>query len=132
MRAVWSFLIALFVSAIVSQAVALQLAIAFHSQEEFIAVMALLLLFAVVCLVVFSVVLLAGGGTGKSLNRTAIGLALFAFLMIAAMTIFGMSQSDWSVPSSYDLQLIAEILIPALLVVAVQWWFIRRHFRPAE
>ncbi len=132
MRAVWSFLLALFVSVLVSQVVAQQLAIMFHSQEEFIAVMALLLLFAVVCLVVFSLVLLGGGGTATSLNRTAIGLALFALLASAAMTVFGMSQSDWTVPSPYDLKLIAEIVLPALVVVAVQWWFVRRHFKSAQ
>ncbi len=132
MRAVWSFLVALFVSVLVSQVVAQQLAIMFHSQEEFIAVMALLLLFAVVCLVAFSIALLAGSGTAKSLNRTAIGLALFALLASAAMTVFGMSQSDWTVPSPYDLKLIAEIIFPALVIIAVQWWFVRRHFKSAE
>ena len=132
MKAVWSFFLALLMSTFLSQVVAQQLAVMFHSQEEFIAVMALLLLFAVISIVVLSLVFVVKKAAAVSLNRAVIGLAAFAILTIAAMTIFGMSQSDWTVPSSYDLKLIAEILFPALIVVAVQWWFVRRHFKPAE
>lgn len=128
MRAVWSFFLALLMSVLLSQIVAQQLAVAFHSQEEFIAVMALLLLFAVICVVVLSLVFVTRHGAAASLKAALIGLSGFAVFATAAMTIFGMSQSDWALPSPYDLSLIAEILIPAFVVVAVQWWFVRRRF----
>jgi uncharacterized membrane protein required for colicin V production len=132
MRTVWSFLLALFMSVFLSQIVAQQLAVLFHSSEEFIAVMALLLLFAVICIVVLSLAFVTRHGAAKSLNRASIGLFGFAVLAVAAATIFGMSQSGWALPSPYDLKLIVEILLPALIVVVVQWWFVHRCFAKAS
>ena len=128
MRTVWSFLLALVMSVIASQLVAQQLAIMFHSREEFIAVMALLFVFAFICIVALSLVFVTTHGARTSLNRAAIGLSAFALVAIIAATIFGMSQSAWAWPSPYDLKLIAEILFPALVCVVTQWWFVRKRF----
>ncbi len=127
MRTVWSFFIALLVSMLASQLVAQQLAIWFRSREEFIAVMALLLLFTIVSIVVFSLVFVVKDAAPRAIDRAALVLGVFAAMAVAAATLFGMSQSAWALPSPYDLKLIAEILPPALIAVAVQWWFVRRR-----
>ncbi|MBX9712067.1 MAG: hypothetical protein K2X60_13625 [Xanthobacteraceae bacterium] len=127
MRTFFSFLLALLASLFVSQIVAQMLAIQFHSREEFIAVMALLFLFAIVCIVVLSLAYLFGGNGVALLDRVSLVLSGLVVTVTIALTIFGMSQSDWAWPGPYDFKLIAEILFPALLVVAVQWALLRRR-----
>jgi hypothetical protein len=126
MRTFFSFLLALMASLFVSQIVAQMLAIQFKSREEFIAVMALLFLFAVVCIVILALVY-AIGASVASLNRASLILSGLVIAVTAALTVFGMSQSNWAWPGDYDLKLIAEILFPALLVVAVQWALLHRR-----
>lgn len=126
MRTFFSFLLALMASLLVSQFAAQMLAIQFKSREEFIAVMALLFLFATACIVVLALVYLFGR-TIFVLNRAALAMSAFVLTASVALTIFGMSQSAWAWPGEYDLKLIAEFLFPALLVVAVQWALLRRR-----
>jgi hypothetical protein len=126
MRTFFSFLLALLASLLVSQLVAQALAIQFHSREEFIGVMALLFLFNILSILVLSLVYLLARALAP-LNRAAVVLLALVVAATVALTVFGMSQSNWAWPGGYDVKLIAEILFPALLVVIVQWALLRRR-----
>ena len=126
MRTFWSFVWAFFLSLMVSQIVAQQLAVYFKAREEFIAVMALLIIFTFVSIAIFAVVFVASKSPA-ALGKTAFVLAGFAIASVAAVVLFDIATSGWKQFDANELQLCAEILFPAVIVVVIQWWRVRRR-----
>jgi hypothetical protein len=128
MRAFAPFAVALFVSMLVAQFVAHQLAIQFRTRDEIVLVMVVLGGFAVVSIAVL-LIAFRGSEDMRALNVGATIAAAVAILPVLGLLLYEMARNDWTRPSSYDMQICAEILLPALVAVAIQWWLIRRHRR---
>lgn len=126
MRTFGSFTWALLLSLILSQVVAQQLAIYFGAREEFIAVMALLMLFALISIVVFAIVFAVSDGQAP-LNRTALALVGVAVASVLAVMLFDVASNGFRQFDRAELQIFTEILFPALIVVLIQWWRVRRR-----
>ncbi|HEY0236047.1 MAG TPA: hypothetical protein VGC86_13480 [Afipia sp.] len=126
MRTFGSFTFALLLSLLLSQTVAQQLAVYFRAREEFIAVMAILIILAFVSIAIFAIVF-AVSGKPVSLDRAAFAIAGIATLCVLAMLLFGAATSGWTLPGAADMQACTELLVPAWIVVAVQWWIVRHR-----
>lgn len=126
MRTFWSFVWAFFLSLMVSQIVAQQMAVYFKAQEEFIAVIMLLIIFTVVSLAIFAIVFVVGKSPA-ALDKTAFILAGIAIASVAAIALFDFATNGWKQLDIKELQLCAEIMTPAVIVVAAQWWVVRRR-----
>lgn len=126
MRTFGSFTWALLLSLILSQIVAQQLAIYFGAREEFIAVMALLMLFALISIVVFAIVFAVSDGQAP-LNRTALALVGVAVASVLTVMLFDVASNGFRQFDRAELQIFTEILFPALIVVLIQWWRVRRR-----
>jgi hypothetical protein len=131
MRAFARFALAMFLSMAVAQIVAQQLAVRFGAREEFILVMVVVGSFAVVSIAVISIAFIAGSGL-YPIDLAAMILAALAVIPTAGGMIYGMSQNSWNAPTLYDFQIVAEILIPALIAVLIQWILVRRYRREHE
>lgn len=131
MRAFATFAIAWFLSMVAAQALARQLAILFGTRDEFIFVMFIIGAFAVASLAVLTMAFIAGTGTRPIDIGGGIALLLALFL-ITGLLAFGMARNNWARPTTYDMQIIAEIVLPSILIVVIQWWFLRRFRRNNE
>lgn len=130
MRSVGTLLLAFVLSMIVAGAVQNRLAVAFGAQEEFILAIILLVVMTVVTTLALAGAM-AGSGSVAGIDGTAlvlvvlVGLALGALLALQAIVDRSLSFG------ADDLAIIAEIGMPALLMIAIQWWLVRRRWLKA-
>ncbi len=124
MKTFASFVLALLLSVLVSQFVAQQLAVYFRTREEFIAVTALLVIFALACIAIFAILFHVSAQV-VPIDRAAFAIAGFAVLAVLAVLLYSTVTGGRKLPNAGDLQISAEILFPALIVVAIQWWMVR-------
>ena len=127
MKSFGTLLLALFVSAFVAGVVQNQLAVALGAREEFIAVMMLFVLTAITVTVVFGIAL-GVAKTAAGIDWTALGMMLVAVLGLAVLSVLGAGSISNLAVSRQDAAIIAEILVPTALLIAVQWWFVRRRW----
>jgi hypothetical protein len=52
---------------------------------------------------------------------------VLALALVCGILVYGMARNDWSRPTGYDMHIIVEILLPALLIVLIQWGLVRRY-----
>jgi hypothetical protein len=109
-----------------SQLVAQQLAVAFKAREEFIAVMLFLIVFSLVTIAVLGIVWRVGK-TPHALDMAALVMVAIALAATLGIMLAGMSITAWKPPSLDDWHIAIEMVLPALLAVAVQWWLVRRR-----
>jgi hypothetical protein len=126
MRGLGSVLLGAIVGGFIAGVAQLQMAIAFQSGEEFIGPMFLLMLIVIFAAFVFAVALIAGGNA-RSLTRAALGIFAGIVLLLAFITVAG--QPFPPAITQADAIVIAQILIPALLAIAIQWRFAQRYLR---
>ena len=128
MRGFGTIILAAIVSGFVAGALQLQFAIWTNAHEEFIAVEMAFMLFVLVVAVAFGVAILTRA-SAASTEWLTVWLALS--LLIAIVGLEGVILwSDGDVRSlPTDLPLLGEVLVPGLLAILIQWWFVRRHIR---
>jgi len=131
MRTFGTLVLAFFVSTFVAGIVQNQLAVAFGAREEFIAVMMLFILTAITVTVAFGIAL-AVAKTVSGIDWTALGLMLLAVLGLAALSVLGAGSIRNLTIGRQDLAIVAEILVPTAILIAIQWWLVRRRWRRAR
>ena len=130
MRTVGALLLAFFVSIFVAGIVQNQLAIAFGAGEEFIAVMMLFVLSAIVTTIAFGVALALSSSVAV-IDWAALALLGLVAVMIAALVLLGAGTSQLTIGRG-DLPILAEIVVPTALVIGIQWWLVRRRRQKAQ
>jgi hypothetical protein len=129
MRTVGALLLAFFVSVFVAGIVQNQLAVAFGTGEEFIAVMMLFVMTAIVTTMAFGVAL-AFSSSVAAIDWTALVLLGLVAVMIVALVLLGAGSAQVTMGRA-DLRILAEILVPTALMIGIQWWLVRRRRRKA-
>jgi|SoiMethySBSTD1v2_1073268.scaffolds.fasta_scaffold3244182_1 hypothetical protein len=124
MRAFGTLLLALILSGLIAGAVQVQLGVAFKADVELIIPMVLLVLITPLTTVVLGIAH-AASGTVATIDRAAMALLGLAVLAAAALLV-------WDVVASRaltrgGLAIIAEIAVPLLVMIAIQWWLVRRR-----
>lgn len=126
MKSVGTLVIAFFVSTFVAGIVQNQLAVALGAREEFIGIVSLFLMLAVIAIVAFALALgLARSAAG--IDWTALGLLIATAAVVFGLGLFG--SGGKIVITRQDLPILAEIIIPTALMIAIQWWFVRRRWK---
>jgi hypothetical protein len=131
MRSFGTLVLAFFVSTFVAGIGQNQLAVAFGAREEFIAVMMLFVLTAITVTVVFGIAL-AVAKTVSGIDWTALGLLILVVLALVVMSVLGAGSIRNLTITRQDFAIIAEILVPTAILIAIQWWFVRRRWRRAH
>jgi hypothetical protein len=125
MRSLGTLVIAFFVSAFVAGTVQNQLAVTIGSREEFIAVMILLVLSALVAIAAFGIALAASRNVA-GIDWTALALLVLTAAVVIALAAVG-SDGGFTI-GAQDVAIVAEIIVPTALMIAIQWWFVRRRW----
>jgi len=128
MKSFLTLVLAFFVSSFVAGIVQNQLAVAFGAREEFIAVMMLFVLTAITVTVVFGIAL-AVAKTVSGIDWTAVALLVLAVVGLVVMSVLGAGSIRNLTITKQDLAIVAEILVPTAILIAIQWWFVRRRWR---
>jgi hypothetical protein len=128
MRLVGTLLMAFVASWLVAGAVAVALGQAFRMDQEFALVLIGLAPFAFGTLVVLAVVQSFARGPGV-IGRAARGTALAVVAILGALAAQGyVTSRSASVSVGRDLPIFVTIALCAFATIAVQWWFVRRHW----
>lgn len=135
MRSILIFAGVYILSLVVAYAVGIEVAEYFFLQEEFIVVMFALAVFSFVAFVVFAMVYVVQPNV-KWLGYGAIGLALVAFgieeLPALADAIARRSTNPYLVGSAQDRAIAASLLLPAFVMLLIQWPLLRRRWLVAR
>jgi len=131
MKSLGTLLLAFFASTIVAGVVQNQLAVALGAREEFIAVMMLFVLSALTTTFAFGVAL-AVAKTESGINRAAFGLVCLMALVVVGFMIAGAIASRELSITAQDRNILVEILVPTAVMIAIQWWIVRRRWRKAN
>lgn len=130
MRTAGALLLAFLVSIFVAGIVQNQLAVAFGAAEEFIAVMMLFVLSAIVTTMAFGIALALSRSVAV-IDWTALALLGLVAVMLAALVLLGAGTSQLTIGRG-DLPILAEIVVPTALMIAIQWWLVRRRRQKAR
>jgi hypothetical protein len=128
MAAAFAFAGMLLTSLVVGLLAALQLADFFQAGEEFILVILVVVIFACAAMLAF-VITAAAARRISTLNLVAFWLVVLALVLVSVPAL-----SEWIAARSgdprytQDLQIVLEILVPAALIVLVQWGLVRRRW----
>ena len=131
MKSLGTLLLAFFASTIVAGVVQNQLAVALGAREELIAVMMLFVLSALTTTFAFGVAL-AVAKTESGIDRAALGLVCLMVLMVVGFMIAGAIASRELSITAQDRNILVEILVPTAVMIAIQWWIVRRRWRKAN
>jgi hypothetical protein len=135
MRSILVFAGVYILSLVIAYVVGMQVAEYFLLQEEFIVVMFALALFSFVAIAVFAVVYVVQPNV-KWLGYGAIGLAFVAFgieeLPALADAVARRSTNPYLVGSAQDRAIAASLLLPAFVMLLIQWPLLRRRWLVAR
>jgi len=131
MRSFGALLLAFFISTFVAGIVQNQLAIAYGAREEFIAVMMLFVLTAIVAIVAFGVAL-ALARSPRGIDWTALTLLVLVTAMVVWLALLGAGPDHRITISADDIPILTQIAAPTALMIAIQWWLVRRRWRKAR
>lgn len=135
MRTILTFLGAYVVSLVVAFYIGIQLADFFEAQEEFIVVMMVEFLLSLIAIATFSVVYRFAGSV-RALGLAAIGLVVAAVFLeelpALVAVIASRSTNPYLVGTQQDLAIAAELLIPAFVIILIQWRLLRRRWLVAH
>ena len=130
MRALATIVLAAVISGFVAGTVQLEMGVAFGAKEEFIVASVGEVLLVLVAATFFAVALLASASP-KAVNGVAIGLAVAVVVALVTLEAFTIATGASAAAVAHDLPILAEIGIPALLTILIQWWLVRRHMTKA-
>jgi hypothetical protein len=125
MRAVMTLLLALVASFAAGGLVVQLIAQAVRGDEVYIVAFVWVPVAVTVCLVVLG---LAGAiaGSVRAVDRAALALAILA--AIAGIALFAWSLASGGTSNlPREAPLIAALVVPTWVVIATQWWFVRRR-----
>jgi hypothetical protein len=128
MRSFGTLLLALILSGLIAGAVQVQLGVAFKADVELIIPMVLLMLITPLTTVVLGIGLVASGKVA-TIDRAAMALLGLTVLAAAALLVWDVVATRALTRSG--LAIIAEIAVPLLVMIAIQWWLVRRRARRA-
>jgi hypothetical protein len=129
MRAFGTLLLAFLVSGFVAGMVQLQIGVAFKADLELL--LAMLVLWAMTLLTSVALGLALGlASTAAVIDRVALGLIGIAILAAAALLAWDLVDSRRLTRAS--LAIVIEITVPVLVMIAIQWWLVRRRWRRAH
>lgn len=135
MRTVLIFCGTYLLSLLVALFIAIQLADFFRSQEEFIAVLVAQMLFSLIAMATFALVYRFAAGV-RALGLAALCLALAAVFLEelpALLEVFKTrSTNPYRLGSAQDAAIAAELLIPAFVLLLMQWRLLRRRWLVAH
>ena len=131
MRSFGALLLAFFISIFVAGIVQNQIAIAFGAREEFIAVMMLFVLTAILAIVAFGVAL-AVARSPRGIDWTALALLALVTVMVVSRALLGAGPDHKITISADDIPILTEIAAPTALMIGIQWWLVRRRWRSAR
>ena len=130
MAAVFAFLGMLLLSLVVALLAALQLGDFFRASEEFVPILTLIAIFAAAAIVVLAVAY-AVAKRLRTINVIAAALSLLALALVALPSlverIAERAASPFTVGAENTTSAL-ELLVPALLIVLVQWGLVRRRW----
>jgi hypothetical protein len=134
MGTVFAFLGTFLLSLFVALLAALQLVDYFLATEEFIAVLMAIVIFAIAAIVVFAVTYVAARST-RTFNIVVVILALLVLALVAApgglQWLADRSSNPFNM-SAKDVQITLELLVPAIILVLVQWGLVRHRWLRAR
>jgi hypothetical protein len=131
MAATFAFVGMLLTSLVVGLLAALQLADFFQAGEEFLLIVLVIAIFACAAMLAF-VITAAAARRISTLNLVAFWLVVLALVLVSVPNV-----SEWIATRTgaplykQDLQIVLEILVPAALIVLVQWGLVRRRWLQA-
>jgi hypothetical protein len=130
MAAVFAFLGMLLLSLVVALLAALQLGDFFRASEEFVLIITVIAIFASAAIAVFAIAYAVAKRIG-TINHIALALSLLAVALVAlprlVEEIAERSQNPFTVGRESGF-ITLELLVPALLIVLVQWGLVRRRW----
>ena len=131
MRSFFALLLAFFISTFVAGIVQNQIAIAYGAREEFIAVMMLFILTAIVAILAFGVAL-AVARSRRAIDWTALTLLVLVAAMLVCLALLGAGADHRITIGPDDIPILAQIAAPTALMIGIQWWLVRRRWRKAR
>jgi hypothetical protein len=128
MRGIGTIILAAIVSGFFAGTLQLQFAIWTNAHEEFISVEMAFMLFVLIVAVAFGIAVFtrASAATTEWLTVWLAVSLLIALAGLEGLMLWSEGNAR-SIPT--DLPLLGEILVPGLLAILIQWWFVRRHIR---
>jgi hypothetical protein len=129
MRSFGTLLLAFLVSGLVAGAVQIQIGVALKADLELVLAMLVLWAMTLLTTVVLGIAL-GAAGTVTTINRLALGLIGLAVLAAAGLLTWDFVDARGFTRGG--LALAAEIAIPLLVMIAIQWWLVRRRWRRAH
>jgi hypothetical protein len=128
MRSFGTLLLALVLSGLIAGAVQIQLGVAFKADVEILIPMMLLVLMAPLTTVVLGIAL---GASGKvaTIDRVALGLLGLTVLAGAALLVWDFTARRAIMRDG--LAIVTEITVPLIIMIAIQWWLVRRRAKHA-
>ncbi len=128
MQTILTFIGVYILTLLIALFIGIQLADFFHSQEEFIAVLMAQVLFSLAAIITFAIVYRLAANV-RRLGLAALGLVIAAVLLeelpALAEMIATRSTSPYTLGSAHDVAIAAELLIPALVLIVIQWRLLR-------
>jgi hypothetical protein len=129
MRSFGTLLLAFLVSGFVAGMLQLQIGVALKADLEL--VLAMLLLWAMTLLTTVALgIALGAAGHVTTINHLALGLIGLAVLAAAALLTWDFVAARGLTRGG--LALVAEITVPLPVMIAIQWWLVRRRWRRAR
>jgi hypothetical protein len=127
MRSFGALVLAFFLSGVVAGAVQIQLGVTFKADLELVLAMVTLAVMTVVTTVALGLAL-AFARKAAVIDAVAVGIV---GLIVLALALFPFVTGA-GMPARSDVPILAEILVPIGLMIAIQWWLIRRRWRRAR
>lgn len=124
MRALFSTLVAFFLSLLAGGMVAQQLALMTGAGEEYILVFIMVVLLAIVFAAVFLLGLLTAGPAGIAIAGKW-SLVVFAVLFAALLGFEFWAVGGDMAKLTADLPIIGGLVLPGIVIIAVDWLFLR-------
>ena len=135
MRTVLIFVSVYLLSLLAAFIVGIQLADFFRSQEEFIAIMMALIIFSLLAIVAFAIAYRLAK-TVRLLGIVAISLAVAAVVLeelpALAEAFAQRSTNPFRLAGAQDIAIAAMLLIPAFVMLLIQWPLLRRRWLAAR
>jgi hypothetical protein len=129
MRSFGTMLLAFLVSGFVAGMVQLQIGVALKADLEL--VLAMLLLWAMTLVTTVALGFgLAVAGRIAAIDRIA--LALLGLTVLATMAAIAWELIATRAISPASLAILGEIAVPLVVMIAIQWWLVRRRWRRAR
>jgi hypothetical protein len=126
MRSFGVLLLAWVVSGFVAGVVQLQIGVALKADLELVVAMLVLAAMTLLTTVVFGIALAVAGRIAM-IDRTAMALLGFTALAVIAAIVWEFAAARAISPGS--VAVLVEIAVPAAIMIAIQWWLVRRRWR---